>query len=123
MKLKTTFIIAVAVGCMVFISCGPKTILLRPRLDTPAHHIDNGYKLMAYGKIEAAIREFERAKELDASCAPAYVGLGIAYGMTDRLAEGRALMAQAQKLVRNEEERKEVAMGFERLDYIENENQ
>jgi len=123
MKLKTTFIIAVAVACVVFISCGPEAILLRPRLDTTAHHIDNGYKLMAYGKIDAAIREFERAKELNASYAPAYVGLGIAYGMTDRLVEGRALMEQARKLARNKEERKEVEMGFERLDYIEKENQ
>jgi len=96
--------------------------LLRPSLDTPSHHIDNGYKLMAYGKLDAAIQEFARAKELNATYAPAYVGLGIAYGMQSNLEKGRLLMKQAQKLARDNEERKEVEMGFERLDYIEKEN-
>ncbi len=107
----------------VLISCGSETILLRPRLDTPTHHIDNGYKLMAYGKLDAAIQEFTRARELNASYAPAYVGLGIAYGMKGNMEKGRILMEQAQKLARDNEEQKEVEMGFERLDYIEKENQ
>lgn len=119
--LRTIFVTVLVVCSFVFISCGSETILLRPSLDTTRHHIDNGYKLMTYGKLDAAIQEFTRAKELNASYAPAYVGLGIAYGMQGNLAEGRVLMEQAQKLARDNEERKEVAMGFERLDYIEKE--
>ena len=122
MKLKTTFIVILIMCSLIFTACGPETILLRPSLDSPDHHIENGYKLMAYGKMDAAIREFSRAKELNSAYAPAYVGLGIAYGMTGKLEEGRALMQQAQKLARDKEERKEVEMGFERLDYIEKEN-
>lgn len=116
-------LIAVFIG-IAFIAgaCGPETILLRPSLDTPARHVENGYKLMAYGKIDAATQEFIRATELNASYAPAFVGLGIAYGMKGRLAEGRACMEKAEKLARNSEERKEVEMGYERLDYIEKEN-
>ncbi len=104
---------------MILVSCGPETILLRPSLDSPTHHVDNGYKLMAYGKTEAAIREFKRSIELDEMYAPAYVGLGIVYGMQGNLVQGRIMMERAQTLVRSEEQRKEVEMGFERLDYIE----
>ena len=107
------------VAClMTLLSCGPETILLRPSLDTPSQHVDNGYKLMAYGKIDAAIREFKRSMELNAEYAPAYVGLGIAYGMKGDLDQGRDLMDRAKALARNEEQKKEVEMGFERLDYI-----
>lgn len=123
MKYKTLLTVTWVVFSLAIISCGPETILLRPSLDTPAHHVENGYKLMAYGKTEPAIREFTRAKELNGSYAPAYVGLGIAYGLNGDIKEGRALMRQAQKLARNKEERKEVEMGFERLDYIEQERQ
>ena len=59
---------------LTLVSCGPETILLRPNLDSPSQHVDNGYKLMAYGKTDAAVREFKRSIELDAEYAPAYVG-------------------------------------------------
>ena len=108
---------------MLLMACGPETILLRPSLDSPAQHVDNGYKLMAYGKTEAAMREFKRSIELDESYAPAYVGLGIVYGMQADLDQGRAMMAKARALARNEEQRREVEMGIERLDFIEKELQ
>jgi len=108
------------VACLLIsVSCGPETILLRPSLDSPSQHVDNGYKLMAYGKIEAAIREFKRSMELDDAYAPAYVGLGIVYGIQGDLDQGRVMMQKAKTLARNAEQRKEVEMGFERLDYIE----
>ena len=95
--------------------------MLRPGLDTPSHHVDNGYKLMAWGKTEAAIREFNRSMELDPTYAPAYVGLGILYGMMGELEKGLALMQRAEALAQNEEQKKEVEMGFERLEYVEEE--
>lgn len=107
---------------LTLVSCGPETIILRPSLDSPVQHVDNGYKLMAYGKTDAAIREFKRSMELDADYAPAYVGLGIVYGMEGDLARGRILMEKARRLAISEEHKKEVEMGFERLDYMENGN-
>ena len=121
MFIKTICKVTLVIGLFFLLSCGPETIYIRHRLDTPSHHVDNGYKLMAYGKMEAALREFNRAKELDVDYAPAYVGLGIVYGMQGDLEKGRALMMEAQTLAKNEDQRKEVEMGFERLDYIENE--
>jgi Flp pilus assembly protein TadD len=76
---------------------------------------------MTYDKTDAAIREFNRAMELDAGYAPAYVGLGIVYGMKGDLVQGRALMEKAKALARNDEQKKEVEMGFERLEYIQKE--
>ncbi len=107
---------------LILVSCGPKTIVLRPSLDTPVQHVDNGNKLMAYGKTDAAIREFKRSMELDAGYAPAYVGLGIVYGMKGDFDQGRALMETAKTLARSDEQKKEVEMGFKRLDYIEKGN-
>jgi hypothetical protein len=107
---------------LTLVSCGPETILLRPGLDTPFQHVDNGNKLMAYGKIDAAIREFKRSMELDAAYSPAYVGLGIASGVKGDLDQGRVLMEKAKTLARSDEQKKEVKMGFERLDYIERGN-
>ena len=118
MKLPRIIAAAFMGMSLVFVACGPETIMLRPCLDTPAHHVENGYKLMAYGKIDAALQEFSRAKELNAGYAPAYVGLGIAYGMKGKLIEGRAFMQEAETLARTPDERKEVEMGYERLDYI-----
>ena len=78
---------------------------------------------MAYGKSDAAVREFKRSMELDAEYAPAYVGLGIVYGIKGDLVQGRALMEQARALAKTNEQKKEVEMGFERLDYIESDKQ
>lgn len=111
------------VVCLLsLVSCGPETIMLRPSLDTPFQHVDNGYKLMAYGKTDAAMMEFKRSMELDAGYAPAYVGLGIVYGMKGDLDRGRVLMEKAKTLAGSDEQKKEVEMGFERLDYIERGN-
>ena len=122
-RVRNLMAVLSVVCLLVLVSCGPKTILLRPYLDSPAHHVDNGYKLMAYGKSEAAIREFERSMELNPEYSPAYVGLGIVHGLQGDLQQGRSLMAKAKSLARNGEQKKEVELGFERLDYIEAEKQ
>jgi len=119
---KNLLSILPAVCLLTLVSCGPETIVLRPSLDTPSQHLDNGYKLMASGKTEAAIREFKRSMELDAEYSSAYVGLGILYGTQGDLDQGRALMEKAKALAKNEEQKKEVELGFERLDYIERGN-
>lgn len=117
-RIRGLLAILLLVCVTTLLSCGPETIVLRPSLDTPSQHVDNGYKLMAYGKTDAAVREFTRSMELDAGYSPAYVGLGILYGMQGDLDQGRALMEEAKALANNDEQRKEVELGFERLDYI-----
>ncbi len=122
-RIRNLLAILLVVSVLTLWSCGPETIVLRPSLDTPSQHVDNGYKLMAYGKTAAATREFKRSMELDPGYASAYVGLGILYGMKGDIDQGRALMEKAKVLAKNEEQKKEVQLGFERLDYIESEKQ
>jgi tetratricopeptide (TPR) repeat protein len=50
-------------------------------LDTPVNHVNNGNILLKTGKIDDALREFSRAKKLDANYSPAYVGLSLVYGV------------------------------------------
>lgn len=50
-------------------------------IDTPVNHVKNGNTLLNTGKIDAAFREFNRAKELDPKYPPAYVGLSLVYGL------------------------------------------
>jgi Tfp pilus assembly protein PilF len=70
--------------CMLFLlACGPRAIALRAGLDTPEQHVDTGNKMLMNGKIDAAYREFSRAKELDPKYSPAYVGLSLVYGLKD----------------------------------------
>lgn len=121
--IKNLLSILAVVSLLTLLSCGPEPIVLRPSLDTPSQHVENGYKLMEYGKTDAATREFKRSIELDAGYAPAYVGLGILSGMKGDLDQGRALMEKAKTLARNDEQKKEVELGFERLDYFESDKQ
>jgi hypothetical protein len=98
--------------------CGPDTIFVRPGLDTPAQHVDNGHQLLQRGKVEDACREFTRAKELDPHFVEAYVGLGVALGRKGEFAAGLASMDQARQLAGTPQEKSEVRKGYEQLNEI-----
>lgn len=57
----------------------------RPRslsvLDSPAHHVMNGVKLMQKGRLEAAQREFQSALHFDPHYAAAFRGTSLIHGM------------------------------------------
>ena len=67
-------------------------------LDTPENHVNNGNILLKSGKIDDAFREFSRAQELDANYAPAYVGLGLVYGVKGDDAASSEYMKKAINL-------------------------
>jgi hypothetical protein len=110
----------IRVTCLFFFifmlyACGPDTIFLRPTLDTPEQHVKNGNSLLAQGKIDAAEAEFLRAKELDAGCVPAYVGLALADGHRGDFDDGFETLERADALVSSPEERAFVEQGVEAL--------
>ncbi len=71
-----------AVFCLFVLSaCGTMHIEENTWLDTPVNHVNNGNILLKTGKIDDALREFSRAKKLDANYSPAYVGLSLVYGV------------------------------------------
>jgi len=110
--------------CMVFtitlvVACGPDTIFLRPSLDTPAHHVQNGHSLLARGKIDAADAEFSMAKSLDDGYAPAYVGLALVQGYRGDVRGGLATLDQARAFAVTPEDMNAVNDGYERLKKIQ----
>jgi len=103
---------------LLIVGCGPDTIFLRPGLDTPAQHVENGQQLLQRGKLEDACREFMRAKELEPLYVKAHVGLGIALARKGDLAGASASMDQARRIAGNSEEIAEVRKGYEQLETI-----
>ena len=67
----------------VLFACSTMPMEQNTWLDTPANHVNNGNILLKAGKIDDALREFSRAKELDENYPPAYVGLSLVYGIKD----------------------------------------
>jgi tetratricopeptide (TPR) repeat protein len=103
---------------LLIAGCGPDTIFLRPGLDTPTQHIENGQQLLQRGKLEDACREFNRAKELDPLFVKAYVSLGIALARKGDLTAASATMDQARRIAGNSQEIAEVRKGYEQLEKI-----
>jgi lipoprotein NlpI len=60
---------------------------------------------MKNGKIEAAVREFNRAKELDPSFAPAHIGMGMAYGFQRKFEKALTALDTAGNNINGKEER------------------
>jgi tetratricopeptide (TPR) repeat protein len=100
------------------VGCGPDTIFLRPGLDTPAQHAENGQQLLQRGKLEDACREFGRAKELDPHFVKAYVGLGIAQARKGDWAAASVTMDRAKRIAGNSQEIQAVRKGYDQLKKI-----
>ena len=113
---KTIFLVLLG---LIILGCGPDTIFLRPGLDTPSVHVANGNNLLERGKVDDALREFQRAKVLDPKYAPAYVGLGIVLGQKGRIDDGFKTLDLASKLADNEKDRTAVQQGYDRLHELE----
>jgi hypothetical protein len=108
----------VVLWSLLLSACGPDTIFLRPALDTPAQHAANGNILLKQNKLEAAFREFSRARMLEPNFAPAYVGLGKIWGLRGDIERGRAAMDKAEAVARGENERQAVDEGRHFLDQL-----
>lgn len=110
-----------AAGCLLLVlGCGPETITLKGGLDTPAQHVANGNELLKNGKLEAALREFEMAKELlDSEYTPVYVGMGLVYGQQGDFARARGSLEQANRFARSVQEKEMVSAARATLDRLE----
>jgi hypothetical protein len=79
------------------------------------HHVKNGNKMLKAGKIDAAFREFNRAKELDPKYSPAYVGLGLVYGLKSEYKNGFKHLKIGNKYADGNEQEIAVNVGYMRL--------
>jgi len=119
---RKIFIMLAAISLLFLYACGPKAMAPKAELDTPEHHVVNGNKLLKTGKIDAAFREFNRAKELNPKFSPAYVGLGLVEGLKDDFKNSLKTMKKARKYARGDEQKIAVNVGFMRLYIMGKEN-
>lgn len=113
--MRSTICLIVLLFGFVTVGCGPDTIFLRPGLDSPSIHVANGNNLLERGKVDDAYREFQRAKTLDPSYTPAYIGLGIVLGRQGYIDDGLKTLDMASEMADNEKDRTAVKQGYYRL--------
>lgn len=100
---------------LTLVGCGPRTIFVRPGLDTAAQHVSNGYQLIEMHKWNDACREFQRAKDLDPNYTDAFVGLAIAYGGKGDFENGFKILDAARRIAVGQEELDKIRKADERL--------
>lgn len=93
--------LAMLIGIVFVVGCSATVFTQKAELDTPSRHVENGIRLLNYGKIEDAFREFDRAKILDENYASAYVGMAFCYGLMGDYDKGIETMKAAQQLIRS----------------------
>jgi len=102
-NVQIKFILGI-MGILLLLACGPDTILVRPGLDTPDHHVSNGNQLLKRLKLDAAYQEFQRAIELDSTYTPAHVGLALVQGRRGDYDGGLNTLDKAKKMAQTQEE-------------------
>jgi tetratricopeptide (TPR) repeat protein len=73
-------ILVVAVFALVAAGCGPKAAPSTSIMDTPEYHYNQGLKALDSDRLDAAMREFDRAIALDPKSSLGYVGKGLVLG-------------------------------------------
>lgn len=72
--------ITVVIAAFVAAGCGPKAAPSTSVLDTPEYHYNQGLKFMDKDQMDDAMREFQRAIDLDPKSPLGYIGKGLALG-------------------------------------------
>lgn len=103
-----------ALGWMLS-SCAAPPRKPEAALDTPEHHVFSGNKLLDKGDYAGAQREFVLAIQLDKKYSPAYVGLGLAYGMQNSFESAYENMKKAKSLAEKPDDKVNVHVGMIRL--------
>lgn len=115
MNIRKLFYLITSFCILLVMACGPKPMAPKAELDTPMHHVKNGNKMLKTGKIDAALREFTRAKELDPKYSQAYVGLGLVHGIKGDYENGFKQLKMARKYAKGDEQKIAVHVGYMRL--------
>lgn len=115
MKARNTIYMLCVIGLMFIFACGPKAVKPEAQLDTPQHHVTNGNKFLELDRVDDALKEFVRAKELDPDFSPAHTGLGLVYGLQGEFEEGLSSLKAAVKSADNDQEKTDAYVGYIRL--------
>ncbi|OGP58796.1 MAG: hypothetical protein A2V65_01380 [Deltaproteobacteria bacterium RBG_13_49_15] len=112
---KIQHLIAVALCALFIQACSAKMLAPKPKLDSPAHHVKTGFKLIDLEKYDGAMREFNRAVEIDPKFVPAHVGVALAHAFTGDYEKGLASLETASKQAGKKEDQLAVNIGYMRL--------
>jgi tetratricopeptide (TPR) repeat protein len=104
---------------LILVGCGPDTIFLRPGLDTPGQHLSNGNLFLHQKKYDDALREFERAIELDPRLTDAHVGVGLANGRKGNFENGLQALDRAKVLAKTEAEWDNVQNAYDEVRWLQ----
>lgn len=105
MNFKKRYLLLAGFCLFVLFACTTMPIEENTWLDTPKNHVNNGNLFLKAGKIDDAFREFTRAKELDPNYSPAYVGLGLVYGVKGDDETSSVYMEKAINLLKEQHQK------------------
>ncbi len=116
MTLKKTLYIMAVFSLLFVFACGPKAMMApEAQLDTPEHHVTNGNKFLNDGRVDDALNEFTRARQLDPKFSPAYTGIGTVYGEKENFDKAFDAMEKAEKYAGNDTEKTAAYVGYIQL--------
>ena len=101
--------------CILILGCGGRAVRIDGELDSPSQHVRTGNQLREVGKLDGALREFNRALELNPAYIPAYIGMSDTYGAMGDYNSGLEFLSEAERLAQTPEEKALVKGGIERL--------
>lgn len=103
-KIGLLKLLTVASSCALLISCASMSHVGLSQLGTPGYHVSTGTRLLDQRKYADAGREFEIALKTSPGYASAYAGLGLVRACKGDFNDGFALLTQAQKSIKGDEE-------------------
>ena len=110
--LKRLMVLAVVVVALVVAGCGPKAAPQTSVLDTPEYHYNQGLKYFSKDQYDDAMREFQRAVDLDPKSPLGYIGKGLVLGQKG---DFKAAFENMEKAKSSEKKGIEAHIGMIRL--------
>jgi len=108
-RLMTLMVVIVA---LVAVGCGPKAAPSTSVLDTPEYHYNQGLKFLDKNQMDDAMREFQRAVDLDPKSPLGFIGKGLVFG---KKSDFKAAFENMEKAKSNETKGIEARIGMIRL--------
>jgi Tfp pilus assembly protein PilF len=110
--MKRFSVLMLVIVALVAVGCGPKAAPSTSVLDTPEYHYNQGLKFLDKNQIDDAMKEFQRAVDLDPKSPLGYIGKGLAFG---KKGDFKAAYENMEKGKSNETKGIEARIGMIRL--------
>ncbi|MFO8049929.1 MAG: S-layer homology domain-containing protein [Desulfosudaceae bacterium] len=115
MTVKNIISLLAGLSLLLVFSCGPQALKPKAQLDTPEHHVSTGNKFLKMDRLDEALAEFTRARELDPRFSPAYTGIGIVQARKGLFDEGLEALKKADKYADTDSQQTGAWIGYIRL--------